>query len=257
MKGEKLLELKKISKFFGGLRALNDINIDVQGGTITALIGPNGAGKSTIINLITGVHRPSQGEIHFDGTKICGLPRHKIVEKGLARTFQLTKMFKGMTVLENVMVGGHHWARHSTFLPVILNRKAVRKEEEEIHHYALEMLRLVGLEKVAHESAGNLPHGQQRLLEVARSMATRPKLILLDEPAAGLNGSEEDMLRDALRAIVANGTTIFMVEHHMKLVMSVSDNVHVMDVGTKIAEGPPAEIGKNPAVVKAYLGKEY
>jgi branched-chain amino acid transport system ATP-binding protein len=229
----------------------------VQKGTITALIGPNGAGKSTIINVVTGVYQPTQGEVHFAGSKICGLPRHEIVKKGLARTFQLTKMFKGMTVLENVMVGGHHWAKHGTLIPIVLNSKSVRREEEEIHDYAREMLKLVGLEKVAGDSAGNLPHGQQRLLEVARSMATRPELILLDEPAAGLNGFEEDMLKDALRAIVSKGTTVFMVEHHMKLVMSVSDNVHVMDVGRKIAEGAPSEIGKNPAVIKAYLGKEY
>jgi len=252
-----ILELKNVSKSFGGLRVLTDIDISVRGGKISALIGPNGAGKSTIINVVTGAYRPTQGEVYFAGTRICNLHRYEIVEKGLARTFQLIKMFKGMTVLENVMVGGHHWAHHGTFGAIIMNRKSVREEEAEIHDYALEMLRLVGLEKMANDSAATLPHGQQRLLEVARSMATRPKLILLDEPAAGLNGYEEDMLKAALRAIVANGTTVLMVEHHMKLVMSVSDYVHVINVGKKIAEGTPEEIGKNPEVVKAYLGKEY
>lgn len=252
-----LLDVKNVSKFFGGLRALNAVDISAESGKITALIGPNGAGKSTVINVVTGVYAPTTGEIFFAGAKINGLPRHKIAEQGLARTFQITKMFKGMTVLENVMVGGHHWAKAERLLPVALNMKSVRREEEKIHDYAMEMLKLVGMEKVAQDLAGNLPVGQQRLLEVARSMTTRPKLVLLDEPAAGLNGYEEDMLRDALKAILNSGTTILMVEHHMKLVMSVSDFVHVIDVGTKIAEGTPLEIGKNPVVIKAYLGKEY
>ena len=255
--GDELLTLKGISKDFGGLRAVNKVDMTVEKGTITSLIGPNGSGKSTIINIITGVYGATEGSVFFEGKCINGLPTHEIVEMGIARTFQLTKLFKGMTVLENVMVGGHSWAKAGNFLPIVLNRASVRHEEAEIHEYATEMLKIAGIEDKVHEMAGNLPHGQQRLLELARSMATKPRLLLLDEPAAGLNPHEEDMLREALRSILRTGITILLVEHHMRLVMNVSDWVHVIDVGNKIAEGTPKEIGKNRAVVKAYLGKEF
>jgi ABC-type branched-subunit amino acid transport system ATPase component len=255
--GDELLQLEKISKTFGGLWAVQQVDLTVEEGTITSLIGPNGAGKTTLINMITGVYAPSEGSVRFAGQKIDGLPTHQIVEKGLVRTFQLTRLFKGMNVIENVMVGGHSWARAGRFLPTILNQSSVVQQETEIHEYARKMLDLVNLKRYAHEPAGNLPHGQQRLLELARAMAAKPRLLLLDEPAAGLNHNEEDRLKESLQSILRAGTTILLVEHHMRLVMSVSDWVHVIDVGCKIAEGPPKEIGKNPVVVKAYLGKEY
>jgi branched-chain amino acid transport system ATP-binding protein len=255
--GSELLQLEKISKTFGGLRAVHQVNLAVKEGNITALIGPNGAGKTTLINIITGLYPPSEGSVRFAGQKIDGLPTHQIVEKGLVRTFQLTRLFKGMSVIENVMVGCHSWARAGRFIPTILNRSSVIRAEAEIHEHARDMLDLVNLKKYAHEPAGNLPHGQQRLLEMARAMAAKPRLLLLDEPAAGLNHYEEDRLKESLQSILRAGTTILLVEHHMRLVMSVSDWVHVIDVGCKIAEGPPKEIGKNPVVVKAYLGKEY
>lgn len=255
--GDELLTLKGISKDFGGIRALNKVDMTVEKETITALIGPNGSGKSTIINIITGVYGATEGSVFFEGKRINSLPTHEIVERGIARTFQLTKLFKGMTVLENTMVGGHSWAKGGNFIPIVLNRVSVRHEEAKVHEYAMEMLKIAGIADKAHEMAGNLPHGQQRLLELARSMATKPRLLLLDEPAAGLNPHEEDMLREALRAILRTGITVLLVEHHMRLVMNVSDWVHVIDVGKKIAEGTPKEVGKNPVVVKAYLGKEF
>jgi branched-chain amino acid transport system ATP-binding protein len=252
-----LLNMEGVSKDFGGLRAVNEVDLTVEKGKITALIGPNGAGKTTLINIITGVYPPSKGSVVFEEKRIDHLPTHKIVEMGLARTFQLTKLFKEMSVIENVLVGGHSWTKKSGFLPIVLNRPSARREEREVYEYAIKMLKLVNLEKLANEPAASLPHGQQRLLELARSLTTKPKLILLDEPAAGLNPREEGMLQKVLKVIINTGTTILLVEHHMRLVMNVSDWVHVVDVGCKIAEGPPKEIGKNPVVVKAYLGKEY
>lgn len=252
-----LLVLKGITKDFGGIRALDGIDLSVRKGTITSLIGPNGSGKSTLINIITGVYACTEGEILFEGKRINGLPSHRIVEMGIARTFQVTRLFSGMSVLENVMVGGHSWARESNFLPIVLNRTVVRSEEAALREYAMDMLKLAGIEGQAHKPAASLPHGRQRLLELARSMATKPKLLLLDEPAAGLNPREEDTLREALASILQTGITILLVEHHMRLVMNVSDWVQAIDMGRKIAEGHPREVGNNAAVVKAYLGKEY
>jgi branched-chain amino acid transport system ATP-binding protein len=239
------------------LAALQDVDLNVEEGKITALIGPNGAGKTTLFNIITGVYKPSAGGVYFEGEKIDDLPTHRRVDLGLVRTFQLTQLFSRMTVLENVMVGRHTQARISNFWRVVVNSRRVRQEEREVHEYAMEMLRLAGIEEQAHELAMNLPHGQQRLLEMARSMAAEPKLILLDEPAAGLNPQEENMLKTALRSIIDRGTTILLVEHAMRLVMDISDRVNVLDLGRKIAEGSPVKIGKDPVVVKAYLGKEY
>ena len=252
-----LLNAKGVSKYFGGLRALSSVDLAVMKGTITTLIGPNGAGKTTLINIISGTYNASEGCVFLDDKQINGLRPHKIAEMGIARTFQLTKLFGEMTVLENVMVGAHHWARKCSFFRTVFYSPSARREEAEIYNHAMEILKLIRIEKLAREKAVNLPHGQQRLLELARAIATKPKLVLLDEPAAGLNPTEEDTLQEILKSLVRFGITILLIEHHMRLVMNVSDQVHVLDVGRKIAEGTPREIGKNPLVVKAYLGKEY
>ncbi len=252
-----LLTLKGVSKDFGGLRALNRVDLGLKKGVITALIGPNGAGKTTLINIISGVYGLSEGSVLFEGKSIDGLRSHEIAGMGISRTFQLTKLFGGMSVLENVMVGTHLWARRGNFWRTILNFPSVRREEIKIYDDAMEILRLTHIEHLAREKPGNLPHGQQRLLELARAIATKPKVVLLDEPAAGLNLHEQDMLQETLRSIVSTGITILLIEHHMRVVMNISDWVHVLDVGCKIAEGTPKDIGRNPAVVKAYLGKEY
>jgi len=251
-----LLTVKDVSKDFGGLRALNQVNMTVEEGKITALIGPNGAGKTTLFNIIAGVYGATEGSVFFKGECIDRIPTHKLVEKGIARTFQLAKLFDKMTVLENVMVGRHTRAKASTLWRVVTNAAKVRREEAQVREYAMEMLGLAGIQKQANELAGNLPHGQKRLLEMARAMATGPELLLLDEPAAGLNPSEEDMLHEALASIIKAGTTLLLVEHDMRMVMGASDFVHVLEYGNKIAEGTPEEIGKNAAVIRAYLGRE-
>ena len=251
-----LLTVENITKDFGGLRALEEVSIKLEEGKITALIGPNGAGKTTLFNIIVGVYPPTEGSIFFKDKRIDGMPTHKIVEQGIARTFQLPKLFKNLTVIENVMAGRHIKTPESTFLPVVLNLPSVRRNEIETYEYSMEMLKLAGIDDRARDLAGNLPHGQQRLLELARAMAIEPKLLLLDEPAAGLNVEEEDKLKESFQTIINNGTTILLVEHDMRMVMGVSQWINVLEVGKKIAEGTPEEIGRNPEVIKAYLGKE-
>jgi len=254
-----LLTVKNISKDFGGIRALHQVNLSVEKGTITGLIGPNGAGKTTLFNIIAGLYGQTEGSVFLENKCIDGMPTHKRVEVGITRTFQLTRPFKKMNVIENVMVGAHPWAKIGrNILHAIVNSPSKRREEIRICESAMEMLKFVGIEKVAMELAANLPHGQQRLLEIARAMTTKPRIILLDEPAAGLNPHEVDLLKEALRTVIEKmKITIFLVEHDMRLVMNICDKVYVLDLGVNIAEGTPEEIGRNKKVIEAYLGKEY
>ena len=246
---------------FGGVRALNHLNLDVNAGEIAALIGPNGAGKTTFFNCVTGIYSPTKGEtiLHQPHTgkqvSLDGMKPNKVTEQGLARTFQNIRLFSQMTVLENVMIGRH--CRTSSFiLGALLRTKATLKEEQEIIEKSYEILEKVGLAQFENELAKNLPYGAQRRLEIARALATEPILLLLDEPAAGMNPQETIELVNLIQEIASEGQAILLIEHDMKLVMSLSDRIFVMDYGKKIAQGTPEEIRNNPAVIKAYLGEE-
>jgi branched-chain amino acid transport system ATP-binding protein len=251
-----LLSLEKVDKVFGGLRAVREVSFELEPRSIFGLIGPNGAGKTTLFNVITGVYRPDGGRIRFDGGDIGGLPPARVAERGIARTFQNIRLFRAMTVEENVMVAGHKLHR-AGLLSAILRTSAYASDESALGARARELLELLGLGAHAKDVAGSLPYGSQRRLEIARALMLGPKLLLLDEPAAGMNSSEARELERQLRSLRDQlGVAIVLVEHNMSVVMSVCERIHVVDHGETIAEGTPSEIKSHPRVLAAYLGQE-
>lgn len=250
-----ILELKNVSKVFGGLTAVGNLDLTVQENQIAALIGPNGAGKTTVFNMITGAYKVSEGDIIFNGESICKYKPHVIVEKGIARTFQNIRLFKKATVLENVMTGFHCKTKTGMF-NIIYNPAKVRKEEEKIREKSIEILKFLGLESVMDQEAQSIPYGHQRLLEIGRALATSPKLLLLDEPAAGMNSTEKQELVETIRKIRDNyNLAVLLVEHDMELVMGISEHITVVNFGRRIAAGTPQEVQGNDAVIEAYLGR--
>ncbi len=249
-----LLDLEGVSKSFGGVHAAQEVSFAVPCGRVTGLIGPNGAGKTTLFNMISGVLPPDRGTIRFDGRDIHGLPPHALVALGVARTFQNVELFHRMSVLDNVMVGQHVRTRCG-FAGAVLKTSRVRAEEADARRRALELLRRVGLGDQAFARSGDLPFGWQRLLEIARALAARPKLLLLDEPAAGLNPSETYRLGKLIGEIRDTGVTVLMVEHDMSLTMDICEGIVVLDQGRVLAVGSPREVQSDPAVLEAYLGR--
>ncbi|WP_250228944.1 ABC transporter ATP-binding protein [Anaeropeptidivorans aminofermentans] len=249
-----VLETKNITMRFGGLTAVNNVSIEVPKENIISLIGPNGAGKTTFFNLLTGIYRPTEGNINICGKPVVGLKPFEVTSLGVGRTFQNIRLFKSMTVLENVMLG--QFSRTgSGFFQCVLGSKGAKAEEKKSKEIAMELLDFVGLSHKRNELATSLPYGEQRKVEIARAMAVEPELILLDEPAAGMNTSEKREAQNLIKKIQQRGLTVFLIEHDMKLVMGISDRVIVLDYGNKIAEGAPQEIQKNERVIAAYLGK--
>jgi branched-chain amino acid transport system ATP-binding protein len=250
-----LLSIGSLTKRFGGLVAVNNVSFDVDPGSIVGLIGPNGAGKTTVFNLITGIYRPDEGEINFQGKSIAGLPTHRIVAGGIARTFQTIRLFQNLSVLDNVLAG-RHCRMKSGVLGAMLRYPRERREEKTALMAAVEALDFVRLRAEAQNLAKNLAYGNQRLLEIARALATKPQLVILDEPAGGMNEQETAGLISLIRKMRDRGVTVLLIEHDMSLVMRVCEKIVVLEYGSKIAEGSPQEIKNHPEVVRAYLGAE-
>jgi branched-chain amino acid transport system ATP-binding protein len=253
--GQLLLDVKNLVKSFGGITAVKDVTIGIEEKSISAIIGPNGAGKTTFFNLLTGIYKPDQGQVSFGGRSLLGLSPDKVNAAGMSRTFQSIRLFPGMSVLENVMVG--ETARLSLALvPTLLRTKGFRDQEMRVRQKASDLLRFVGLAGKGDELARNLPYGDQRRVEIARALASDPRLILLDEPTAGMNPQESLEAMNLFRQIRDElGVTVVLIEHDMKVVMGISEHISVLDYGEKIAEGTPEEIRSNPRVIEAYLGR--
>jgi branched-chain amino acid transport system ATP-binding protein len=250
-----LLQINRLTKYFGGLLAVSDFNLDLNPGELVGVIGPNGAGKTTVFNLITGVYRPSQGSVVFDGQNIVGKTPDRITASGIARTFQNIRLFNDLTVIDNVRIAAYHQMRYSPF-EAMFRVGRFNKEERGYIDYAMNLLAFFKLENYAGELAKNLPYGLQRRLEITRAMATKPKLLLLDEPAAGINPNEIDQLMEFIQWIRQEfNLTILLIEHQMRLVMGICERIKVLDFGATLAEGTPLEIQNNPKVLEAYLGE--
>lgn len=255
MVADMLLETRGVTKRFGGLVAVSNLDFGVRRGDIASLIGPNGAGKTTVFNVITGIYKPEEGSIHFNGRDITGMKPHSVAALGIGRTFQTLRLFGTLSCLENVMSGQHSRSRSGLFSSIV-HTPSQRREERRIYDVAARRLRQVGLWEHRNAAASSLSYGDQRRLEIARALALEPQLLVLDEPAAGLNPGETDALIDLIRSIRDEGLTVLLIEHDMDLVMEVSDHVTVLDNGEKIGEGTPQEVQANARVIEAYLGRD-